>query len=124
MSRNLKRKNSTRQKLSRRVVFAIVIFSTTALVTGGWLVYLNMLNWESSRAAGNGNASGGSGYAGEVLCEYAWEQEPGKATVGPDAITIKQVVLYYFRRPCLHPWLIGGQQGTGYKYGVAVASLV
>jgi len=90
MSRTLKRKNSTRQKMSRRLVLAVALFSSGVLITGGWLVYLNMLDWESSRAAGNGNASGGSGYAGEVLCEYAWEQEPGKATVGPDAVTLSK----------------------------------
>lgn len=90
MSRSLKRKNSTRQKLSRRLVFTVVFFSSTALIAGGWLVYLNLLDWESSKAAGNGNGSGGSGYRGEVLCEYAWEQEPGKATVGPDAVTVSK----------------------------------
>jgi hypothetical protein len=91
MPRRIRSNQRTRLRISGRLVFVTAFLTTTALLMGGWLVYMNLAEWQNSRAAGNGTGSGGSATPrGEVLCEYSWEAAPGKATIGPDAVSVSK----------------------------------
>ena len=89
MSRSMKRKRSTRLRMTTKRVTVIAVFTSATLLMGGWFFYLNFLDWKSSKAGGNETASGGvQGTSGEVLCEFTWEHDAGRSTQGPDVICI------------------------------------